>query len=59
MHRTNNIVLLQAAKVLSRELRKSQTGIEKFFWKIPEKIRLKNMKLTIDLLYEFIKLQGY
>jgi hypothetical protein len=36
IHRTNNLILLKAAKDLSRELRKSQTNAEKIFWKISE-----------------------
>ena len=44
MHRTNNIILLQAAKNLSRELRKSQTGAEKLFWENVRKKRLRGLK---------------
>jgi hypothetical protein len=41
MHRTNNIILLQAAEDLSRELRKSQTGVEKFFLENTRKNQIK------------------
>ena len=39
MHRTYNLILLQAAKDLSRELRKFQTVAEKLFW---ENVRKKD-----------------
>ena len=41
MHRTNNLLLLQAAKNLSRELRKFQTVAEKIFW---ENVRIQKIK---------------
>ena len=44
MHRTNNIILLQAAKDLSRELRKYQTGAEKLLWENVRKKRLRGLK---------------
>jgi len=44
MHRTNNLILLEAAKDLSRELRKSQTNAEKIFWENVRKKRLRELK---------------
>jgi very-short-patch-repair endonuclease len=44
MHHTNNLILLKAAKDLSRELRKSQTNAEKIFWENVRKKRLRELK---------------
>ena len=44
MYRTTNPILRQAAKVLSRELRKSQTEAEKVFWENIRKKRLRGLK---------------
>ncbi len=54
MHRTNNLLLLQAAKDLSRELRKSQTKAEKLFWENVRKKRLRGLKFyrQIPIFYE-------
>ncbi len=46
MLRTYNLILLQAAKDLSRELRKSQTKAEKLFWENVRKKRLRIRQLT-------------
>ena len=44
MYRTNNPVLYQAAKDLSRELSESQTNAEKIFWENVRKKRLRGLK---------------
>ncbi len=44
MNRTNNPILYQAAKDLSRELRKSQTKAEKLFWEAVRNRRFKGLK---------------
>jgi very-short-patch-repair endonuclease len=44
MHHTNNLILLKAAKDLSRELRKSQTNVEKIFSENVRKKRLRELK---------------
>ena len=54
MLRTYNLILLQAAKDLSRELRKSQTKAEKLFWENVRKKRLRGLKFyrQIPIFYE-------
>ena len=54
MLRTYNLILLQAAKDLSRELRKSQTKAEKLFWEHVRKKRLRGLKFyrQIPIFYE-------
>ncbi len=54
MLRTYNLILLQTAKDLSRELRKSQTTAEKIFWENVRKKRLRGLKFyrQIPIFYE-------
>jgi very-short-patch-repair endonuclease len=54
MLRTYNLILLQAAKDLSRELRKSQTKAEKLFWENVRKKRLRGLKFyrQLPIFYE-------
>jgi very-short-patch-repair endonuclease len=54
MLRTYNLILLQAAKDLSKELRKSQTKAEKLFWENVRKKRLRGLKFyrQIPIFYE-------
>jgi len=61
MHRTNNSVLHQLAKNLSRELRKSQTEAEKVFWENIRKKRLRGLKFyrQYPIFYEINNIESF
>ncbi len=61
MHRTTNPILHQAAKVLSRELRKSQTEAEKVFWENIRKKRLQGLKFyrQYPIFYEIDNIESF
>jgi len=61
MHRTTNRILHQAAKKLSRELRKSQTEAEKIFWENIRKKRLRGLKFyrQYPIFYEIDNIESF
>jgi very-short-patch-repair endonuclease len=61
MYRTSNRILHQAAKKLSRELRKSQSEAEKIFWENIRKKRLHGLKFyrQYPIFYEIDNIESF
>jgi very-short-patch-repair endonuclease len=61
MYRTNNPILRQMAKNLSRELRKSQSKAEKVFWENIRKKRLRGLKFyrQYPIFYEIDNIESF